>query len=163
VCDILRRKTIEDYVELIYNIQKEKIPVHTNDIANALNISAASVTEIFQKLKNEGYLNYKKYSGVTLTDKGKRIALQTKSKHNALKDFLLLLGLDPDIAEVDACEMEHFLHPETMDLINKFVKTIKQCEITPFWLQRFKKYVKTGDLSKCPQEIMKLCNMFSED
>jgi len=69
----LKMKTIEDYVELVYNIQKKKKRVQTNDVAFALNINPASVTEIFQKLSNEGYIDYEKYSGVKLTGKGKKI------------------------------------------------------------------------------------------
>ena len=144
-------------MELVYNLQKKNERVHTNDIAKALDINPASVTEIFQKLDNEGYINYEKYSGVTLTDKGKKIAVKTKTKHEALKDFLLYLGVDEITAEKDACEMEHILHTETMDMIVKFVETIRQCEITPVWLQRFKKYVETGQLSECPSDLVNVC------
>jgi len=158
----LKKKTIEDYVELVYNLQKKKERVHTSDIANELGINPASVTEIFQKLNNEGYINYEKYAGVILTNKGKKIALLTKNKHNALRDFLLFLGLDENIAEKDACEMEHILHPETMNMIIKFVEIIKNCEKTPFWLYRFKKYVETGELADCPPELVKICANFSK-
>ena len=123
----MRKKTIEDYVELVYDLQKSKKKVHTNDTASALNINPASVTEIFQKLSEEGYVNYEKYSGVTLTNKGRKIALQTRDKHKALKEFLMFLGLNEKNAERDACEMEHILHPETMVLITKFVNFILFC------------------------------------
>ena len=65
----MRKKTIEDYAEIIYILEEEKGMVHTNDIASALDINPASVTEIFQKLNDEGYINYEKYTGVTLTEK----------------------------------------------------------------------------------------------
>ena len=158
----MRKKTIEDYVELFYDIQKEKKKVHTSDIASALSINPASVTEIFQKLSNEGYINYEKYSGATLTNKGIRVAKKTLRKHNVLKELLLLLGIEGEIAERDACEMEHILHPQTMDMIIKFVEVINQCEITPFWLQRLKKYGKTGKLSRCPPELIKICLKYAK-
>ncbi|MEF8879867.1 MAG: metal-dependent transcriptional regulator, partial [Candidatus Thermoplasmatota archaeon] len=113
----MKRKTIEDYVELIYNIQKKQGKVHTNDIAKELDIKPSSVTEVLQKLGEEGYINYKKYSGVTLTTEGKRLAIKTKDKHEILKDFLNSLGVKENIAEEDACEMEHILHPQTMNVI----------------------------------------------
>jgi Mn-dependent DtxR family transcriptional regulator len=122
----LRKKTVEDYVELLYNLQKDKKVVHTNDIAYELDIKPSSVTEIFQKLNKEGYLNYEKYSGVTLTEKGKKIALDTKKKHNKITEFLIILGVDEKIAENDACEMEHILHPKTMEKIIKFVEDVKR-------------------------------------
>ena len=157
----MRKKTIEDYVEILYELQKDKKLVHTNDIANALNIRPSSVTEIFIKLSNEGYLNYKKYSGVNLTKKGEKLALNTKKKHNTLKEFLIILGVDKEIAESDACEMEHILHPSTMETIIKFVEVVQQCGITPYWLRRLKKFINTGKLSKCPPELEKICKKYA--
>ena len=159
----MRKKTVENYAELIYNLQKEKKRVHTNDVAYALHINPASVTEIFQKLSDERYIDYEKYIGVTLTDKGKKIARQTKRKHDTLREFLLLLGIDKEIAEEDACEMEHVLHPRTLDMIIKFVEVINHCKVTPFWLHRLRKYVKTGNLSKCPAELIKVCLKYSNN
>ena len=158
----MRKKTIEDYVELLYDLQKIKKRVHTNDIASALNINPASVTEIFQKLNEEGYVNYEKYTGATLTGKGRKVAIATKKKHNALKEFLMLLGVDKKTAENDACEMEHILHPSTMNTVIKFIEVVRQCEVTPFWLNRLKQYTKTGKLSKCPSELSEICQKYSQ-
>ena len=158
----MRKKTIEDYVELVYDLQKNKEKVHTNDIAHSFEINPSSVTEILQKLNNEGYVNYEKYSGVTLTKKGEKIALETKNRHNKLKEFLILLGVDKKIAEKDACEMEHILHQNTMDSVIKFVEVVKACKITPYWLSRLKDYVKTNKLEQCPNELAKICLKYSK-
>ena len=158
----MRKKTIEDYIELIYDLQKGKKRVHTNDIASVLDINPASVTEIFQKLSDEKYIDYEKYSGVTLTDKGKKVAKDTKIRHDALKEFLRLLGVNEEIAEKDACEMEHILHKGTMDAVIKFVEVIKMCQVTPFWLERLKTYIKTGELSECPPELVEICLKYSK-
>ena len=158
----MRKKTIEDYVELVYDLQKGKKRVHTNDIASALDINPASVTEIFQKLSEEGYVDYEKYGGAKLTEKGKRVARRTKKRHDTLKEFLLLLGVDKETAEEDACEMEHILHPDTMNTIIKFVEVIRRCEVTPFWLERLKEYVKTGKLSNCPSELVEACIKYTK-
>ena len=158
----MRKKTIEDYVELVYDLQKGKKRVHTNDIAVRLNINPASVTEIFQKLSDEGYINYEKYSGATLTKKGIKVAKETKKRHDTLKEFLLLLGIDKKTADEDACEMEHILHPKTMETIIKFVEVIKHCEVTPFWIERLKIYVKTGKLSECPIDLVNTCLKYSK-
>ena len=158
----MRKKTIEDYVELVYDLQKNRKKVHTNDIASALNINPASVTEIFQKLSEAGYINYEKYTGATLSEKGRKIAIATKKKHNTLTEFLMLLGVDKKTAEDDACEMEHILHPSTMDTVIKFVEVVRQCDVTPFWLERLKMYVKTGKLSKCPSELSEICFKYAK-
>ena len=125
MCDVLRKKTIEDYIESIYSLQKEKKRVHTNDIASAFDINPASVTEIFQKLSEERYINYEKYNGAILTKKGENLAIKTLNRHNRLKEFLIILGVDEKTAEIDACEMEHILHKSTMDAVIKFVENKK--------------------------------------
>ena len=158
----MRKKTIEDYIELIYDLQKGKKRVHTNDIASAFDINPASVTEIFQKLSDEKYIDYEKYIGVTLTDKGKKVAKDTKNRHNALKEFLMLLGVKEEIADKDACEMEHILHKGTMDAVIKFVEVIKTCQATPFWLERLKTYIKGGKLSECPPELVEMCLKYAK-
>jgi DtxR family Mn-dependent transcriptional regulator len=159
----LRKRTIEDYLELIFNLQRDKKKVHTKDVSNILQISPASVTEMFQKLDERRYILYKKYEGATLTRKGERLAKQTKMYHEILKKFLVLLGIDKKIAETDACEMEHVLHPTTLRMIVKFVKTIGQCKMRPLWLQRLSEYGKTGNLPKCPRELEDICIRYSKD
>ena len=131
----MKKKTIEDYVELIYILQNKNKRVHTNDIASILKIKPASVTEIFKKLSDGKYINYEKYAGVTLTRKGRGIAKKTKEKHDTLKEFLLLLGVNENIADEDACNMEHFLHSDTMNMIVRFVENVKKYSDTPFWLK----------------------------
>lgn len=159
----MRKKTIENYLELIYSLQKEKKRIHTNDVACILRIAPASVTEVFQKLNEEGYIDYEKYSGAMLTDKGKRLAICTKKKHDKLTEFLLLLGIDKRIAEKDACEMEHILHSDALNRIIKLVEVINQCEAIPIWLKRLRKYGDTGKLSKCPKELIDICIGYHED
>lgn len=163
MCDNLRKKTIEDYVEQLYDLQEKDKPVHTNDVANILNINPASVTEIFQKLHSEGYVDYKKYGGVILTKKGQQLAISTRKRHEKLKEFLILLGVNKKIAEKDACEMEHILNNKTMDVVLKFVEVINLCETTPFWLNRLKKYIKTGKLDKCPAELAEICSKYNKN
>lgn len=158
----MRQKTIEDYVELIFDLQKGKNKVHTNELANSLNINPASVTETLQKLSDEGFIFYEKYSGANLTSKGKKLAIKTKEKHEKLMEFLMLLGVNRKIAEKDACEMEHILHESTMDVIIKFVEILKNCESTPFWLNRLKEYIQIGKIPKCPDELLEICLRYSK-
>lgn len=156
----MRKKTIEDYLEIVYKLQKDNETVHTNDIASEMNINPSSVTEILGKLKDEGYINYKKYGGASLTKKGLKLAIKTTDRHNTLKDFLILIGVNENIAEMDACEMEHILHKNSMDAIIKFVEIIKKCGFTPFWLHRLKKYIETDKIIDCPKDLEKYCKKY---
>jgi Mn-dependent DtxR family transcriptional regulator len=158
----MRKKTIEDYAELIYILQEEKGTVHTKDVASALDVNPASVTEIFQKLSDEEYINYEKYSGVTLTEKGRIIAVKTKKKHDTLKSFLMLLGVDEEIADEDACKIEHHVNPETMRKLRKFVKFAKLEDGCTRWLDHFKYFDETGKYILCTPKDQEKCPIHSK-
>ena len=145
----MRKRTIEEYVEVVYNIQTKKKTVHTNNVATALNVNPASVTEMFHKLSKEGYINYEKYSGVTLTEKGKKIAINTKKKHETLKNFLMILGVDEEIADNDACRIEHNVNTETMKKLRKFVEFVNLENVCSRWLNHYKEFVQNGIIPVC--------------
>ena len=109
----------EDYLETLDAIIGRKGYAQVKDVSKILGVAPSSVTEMFQKLSEADYVNYKKYGGVTLTAKGKRIAKKTRKKHNILKEFLLNLGVNEKISDKDACRMEHIVNPETMDRLVK--------------------------------------------
>ena len=153
----MRKKTIEDYLEIIYIIQNKGEKVHTNDIASSFNINPSSVTEMFQKLSEEGYVNYKKYTGVTLTEKGKKLAIKTQRKHETLKNFLMILGIDEKIADEDACKIEHNVNPETMKRLRKFVEFTHKFQGGPRWLDHFNHYYETGEYIGCTAETASNC------
>jgi DtxR family Mn-dependent transcriptional regulator len=153
----MRKKTIEDYVELIYILQIGKQKVHTSDIARAFNINPASVTEMFQKLNEEDFITYKKYSGVTLTAKGKQIAIKTKQKHDILKHFLAILGVDEETADADACRIEHTLTKISFEKLTKFVEFVQHADGRSRWLDHFKYYDKTGTYIECNPSNQSKC------
>ena len=140
----MKKKTLEDYLEMIYILQQKTGEVRTNDVAEGFGINPASVTEFFQKLHQEGYITYKKYSGVKLTRKGKVVAMATKNRHDTLKNFFTILGINETYADQDACRIEHVVTPQTMDRLTKFVEFVQHAEKPPQWLDRFKQYYETG-------------------
>ncbi|WP_244625073.1 metal-dependent transcriptional regulator [Methanococcoides vulcani] len=68
---MLSRKA-EDYLEAILNIADDKGYARVKDVADSLDIRSPSVTEMVQKLDNLGYVIYRRYKGVTLTERGGR-------------------------------------------------------------------------------------------
>lgn len=112
----------EDYLEVIYTLIESKGIARTGDISKMLKIKPPSVTEMLQKLHEEKLVVYEKYKGVTLTSKGEKIAMNVKKRHNILTQFLISLGVSKEIAERDACKIEHVLHPETMEKLEKFIE-----------------------------------------
>ena len=147
----------EDYLEAIYTVQKRKGYAKVKDISIILGVGAPSVTEMFKKLADENYVNYERYSGVTLTSKGKKIAIETREKHNTIREFLLILGVDEDIADEDACRIEHAVNPETMEYLTNFVNFVKLGDDNPRWLEHFKYYHETGKLVECTRSTSNKC------
>jgi DtxR family Mn-dependent transcriptional regulator len=146
----LLSKTEESYLERIHELSKEKNYANVVDIAAAMNVKPSSVTYMLQKLDELGVVKYKRYRGVTLTQKGEALARSLNKRHKTLRNFLEILGVDKAIAEQDACEMEHSIHRETIDKLTKFLKFIEEAPKSPKWLEHFKHYEKTGK-HPCPE------------
>jgi len=140
---MLSRKT-EDYLEAIYNIIEKKGYARVKDIASELRVSSPSVTGMMRKLNERGFIVYEKYSGITLTERGKKIAEGVKRKHVIFEDFLGIILVPKDIVSEDACTMEHHLDPKTIEQFSKFVDFVKSAPVSPKWLEHFKEYCETG-------------------
>lgn len=100
-------QAVEDYLKTIYKLQAGG-PVATTDIARAMNISSASVTNMVKRLAQMGLLQHKSYRGVTLTDAGTRIALEI-IRHHRLLELYLKEVMDYPWEQVHA-EAEHLEH-----------------------------------------------------
>ena len=107
----------EDYLERIYELIEEKGYARAVDIAEALQISQPSVTAMVQKLGEAGYLNYQKYRGLTLTDKGRSVAAAIRQRHQTLNRFFTLLDLPAPVQERDIEGIEHCLSAATMSAL----------------------------------------------
>jgi len=139
-------KKIEDYLEAIYNVIKRKGYARTTDIAECLEVKPSTVTEMFRKLDSKGFIEYRKYEGAVLTNSGYKIGEAVKGRHDALFNILKFLRVPDDIADKDACTMEHGLDPVTVIQIKKFVNFVNNCpKGKPDWLNHFKQYSETGE------------------
>lgn len=135
----------EDYLKAIEKIIEIKGYAQVKDISKELDLSSPSVTGMFQKLTKMGYINYEKYGGVTLTPEGEQIAKNTMEKHNTIRDFLLIIGIDVETANNDACRIEHILAPETFDRLTKFVEFLHLNTDLSLCLDHFNHYCSTGE------------------
>ena len=96
------------------------------DIAAALNISQASVTNMVQRLDAEGLLKYEKYRGLILTATGKKLARRIAQRHKLLTDFLRLLGVDDRVIHHDVEGMEHHISPSTLRAIAAVTRQLQR-------------------------------------
>jgi DtxR family transcriptional regulator, manganese transport regulator len=105
---------MEDYLEIVYELVQQKGYATLVDVAEYLNVRPPSVTTMMRRLDQSGLLNYEKYRGIRLTEKGMDIAKIIHDRHSVLSEFLKMIGVNEKIANEDAESMEHHLHPQTM-------------------------------------------------
>lgn len=121
-------QSLEDYLETILELQTTKTVARSKDIAEKMNIKRGSVTGMLKKLALNNLVNYEPYGYVTLTPKGKKIALEIEQRHIFLKDFFIrILKVDETIADETACQMEHTMSKQTFKKFKDFIKTIDAC------------------------------------
>ncbi|MCP4748377.1 MAG: metal-dependent transcriptional regulator [Desulfobacteraceae bacterium] len=153
-------ESLENYLEVILALEKTNKVARAKEIAEKLNLQQGSVTSALKNLAAKGYVNYKPYSFITLTDKGKKRAKDITYRHLAIKEFLLkVLRIDEQTAEETACRMEHAIDAETIDHLACFINFIFRCpRAGENWIQSFKSYCAAGNPGKnnCKQCIDEL-------
>ncbi len=112
---------MEDYLEVIMNLQQEQRVARVKDIAQRLNVKMPSVTGAMKGLAEKGLVNYERYSYLTLTAAGEKIAREIGERHKTFYSFLTkVLKLDHNTAELDACRLEHATSRKTFLRIKDF-------------------------------------------
>lgn len=117
---------MEDYLEVIYELIQKKGYATAIDISESLNVSSPSVTKMLQRLDESKYLRYERYRGIRLTNEGVSMAENIHDKHSLLVEFLRMIGVDENVANIDAEGIEHHLHPETLKKLQVFINVIKK-------------------------------------
>jgi DtxR family transcriptional regulator, Mn-dependent transcriptional regulator len=111
---------IEDYIKNIYKLQGEREKVTTSSIADALSVSAASVTDMIKKLSDRSLIKYMPYQGVELTHSGRKMALQTLRRHRLWEMFLVeFLNYTWDEVHDEAEKLEHIMSTDLEERIDK--------------------------------------------
>lgn len=122
--------SLEDYLEAIYHIVKDKQAAKAKDIATRLDVNSSSVTGALRALSQRGMVNYAPYDLITLTPEGKKTAKDIVRRHNTLFNFLVkVLSVDEDDAEENACRMEHVISPVILERLMEFDKFVKGCPL----------------------------------
>jgi Mn-dependent DtxR family transcriptional regulator len=116
---------MEDYLEIVYELVQHKGYATLADVAEYLNVRPPSVTMMMRRLDQSGLLNYEKYRGIRLTEKGMDIAKIIHDRHSVLSEFLKMIGVSEKIANEDAESMEHHLHTQTMQRLTELMRILK--------------------------------------
>ena len=115
-------KSLEDYLEEIHVLILQKGRARVRDVALDLHVKMPSVVKAITELKKLELVNQEPYGDIELTVKGRRLAANVLGRHNLIKAFLVKLNVPDEIADNDACLMEHILSATTLDRIREFVE-----------------------------------------
>lgn len=108
-------ESAENYLETILILQKRQGQVRSIDIASELSFSKPSVSVAMKNLRLNGYIEVSKDGYITLLDKGREIAEKIYERHTLFSDWLIALGVSPQVAAEDACRIEHVISNETFE------------------------------------------------
>ena len=112
----------EMYLETILVLNKDSDFVRSVDIANKLEFSKPSVSRAVKNLLKDGLISVAENGRIQLTPQGQEIAEGIYEKHLILtKIFIEVLKLEPELAERDACRVEHVISDETFEALKKLV------------------------------------------
>ena len=118
-------KSAEDYLEMILRLSEEKGYARSVDIAMGLSVSKPSVSVAMKQLREGGYITMDKDNYISLTESGMEIARRIYDRHKVLTRILVSIGVDPAIAQEDACKVEHDISVETFDAILRCIEKME--------------------------------------
>ncbi|MDR2404719.1 MAG: metal-dependent transcriptional regulator [Spirochaetaceae bacterium] len=119
-------QSLEDYLEMVSFLTDEG-EVRVTDIASRLGVSKPSVLTALRVLEEQGLLEHERYRSVILTKKGAVQAAEIRGRHHFLTSFLQdVVGVTAEIAEQDACKMEHVLSEETLKKLKLLAQSRKK-------------------------------------
>lgn len=118
--------SMEDYIELIYQLIQTKGYARVSDIAEKLLVHPSSVTKMVQKLDKDNFVNYEKYRGFVLTDKGEKVGKKLVFRHELLEEFLEIIGVDNENIYDDVEGIEHHLSWNSIDRIGDLVRYFEE-------------------------------------
>jgi Mn-dependent transcriptional regulator len=111
-------ESLEMYLETIGLLRERDKVARVTDIARELGVSKPSVHAALHELEDRGLIEHEHYGEVFLSPAGKAASAEIRRRHGLLTAFLReIVGVGPEIAEQDACRIEHYLSQETMDKI----------------------------------------------
>ena len=135
-------KKIEEYIEVIMDLEDMDSVARTTEIAKKLNVKPASVTEMLNKLQDMGLVKYQQYKGAKLSRTGRNIGESLLRKHRLMANFLILMGVDEELANADACQIEHHISYISVNVLEDFMEFINRDDNYKNIWREFRKHMK---------------------
>lgn len=107
----------EMYLETIYVLTQKSSYVRSVDVATELGYSKASICNAMKRLREKDYVSIDSSGIISLTEVGKRLALDIYERHHLLTAMFVHLGADTSVAEENACRIEHVISADLVEII----------------------------------------------
>ncbi len=111
------QESAENYLETILILQRRNGMVRSIDIVNELNYAKPSISVAMKHFKEEGLITVDDNGYISLTKSGREIAEKMYERHTFLTDVLIQLGVEEEVAKVDACKIEHHISEEAFHMM----------------------------------------------
>ena len=105
---------------------EDKKSCRVGDLAKRFAVSHVTVSRIIRRLQSEGLVETQPYRPIELTPRGKRLATQSKLRHDIVQQFLLAIGVDETTAAIDSEGIEHHVSPKTLQAMQQFMQKTQQ-------------------------------------
>jgi DtxR family manganese transport transcriptional regulator len=113
------QETAQDYVELIAELIAETGEARAIDLAHRLGVTHVTVGRTIQRLQRNGFVTAQPYRSIFLTEPGRKLAEESRRRHETVFEFLKSLGISDAVAQSDAEGIEHHVSPETLAAFRK--------------------------------------------
>lgn len=117
---LVLHESAEMYLETIYRLHLRNGSVRAVDIAQEMGYSKPTISEWMGKLRAAGYVQPAHGSAIELTDEGTRAAEKIFDRHVTLTKIFEHIGVQPDVAQADACRVEHYISDETFNCLRAY-------------------------------------------
>ena len=118
---MIKNESAENYLETILILSKKRPVVRSVDIANELGFKKPSVSIAMKHLRENNHITVTEEGFIYLTDSGMEIAQMIYTRHEILSSFLVNIGVAKEIAEEDACKIEHVISAESFDALRNYL------------------------------------------
>lgn len=120
--------SLEDYLETIYEVTRQRSVARVRDIAKARSVRASSVTPAMKRLANMNLVSYVQREYIELTPEGEKEARRILTRHRVLTRFFTdVLKMDAKAAEEDACTIEHVISTDAIDRLVRLFEFVQSC------------------------------------
>lgn len=108
------RETAQDYVEMIAELIALQGEARVIELSRRMGVTHVTVIRTIQRLQREGLVTTQPYRSIFLTSEGRRLARESRHRHEVVVEFLVALGVPRAVAEADAEGIEHHVSRETL-------------------------------------------------